>query len=74
MSICSAIFIQDLYVVCLYEAQISGERLHDHWSSGLQIIWHAMNAVYVYSFYDVAVVNLFRMHDVRVEYDRDALH
>ena len=49
MSICSAIFIQDLYFVCLYEAQIyvSGERLHDHWSSGLQIIRHAMNVVYV---------------------------
>ena len=47
MSICSAIFIQDLYVVCLYEAQISDERLHDHWSSGLQIISHAINAVHV---------------------------
>ena len=27
-------FILDLYAVCLYEANISGERLHDHWSSG----------------------------------------
>ena len=23
-----------LYILCLYEAQISGERLQDHWSSG----------------------------------------
>ena len=24
-----------LYVLCLYQAQISGERLQDHWYSGL---------------------------------------
>ena len=34
VKVCSAIFIKDLYVVCLYEAQTSGERLQDHWSSG----------------------------------------
>ena len=28
-------FYQVLYVLCLYKAQISGERLQDHWSSGL---------------------------------------
>ena len=28
-------FLQVLYILCLYEAQISGERLQDHWSSGL---------------------------------------
>ena len=28
-------FILVLYVLYLYEAQISGERLQDHWSSGL---------------------------------------
>ena len=27
-------FIQVVYVLCLYWAQISGERLQDHWSSG----------------------------------------
>ena len=26
-------FFQVLYILCLYEAQISGERLQDHWSS-----------------------------------------
>ena len=26
--------LSHLYVVCLYEAQISDERLQDHWSSG----------------------------------------
>ena len=31
-------FIKDLYVVCLYKAQISGECLQDHWSSGLVIL------------------------------------
>ena len=25
---------QVLYILCLYEAQISGERLQDHWPSG----------------------------------------
>ena len=29
------LFFQVLYILCLYEAQISGERLQDHWSSGL---------------------------------------
>ena len=29
------LFFQVLYVLCLYEAKISGERLQDHWSSGL---------------------------------------
>ena len=24
--------------MCLYEDQISGERLQDHWSSGIEII------------------------------------
>ena len=28
------LFFQVLYVLCLYMAQISGERLQDHWSSG----------------------------------------
>ena len=28
------LFFQVLYILCLYEAQISGERLRDHWSSG----------------------------------------
>ena len=36
-------FFQVLYVLCLYEAQISGERLQDHWSSdflgNLVIFW-----------------------------------
>ena len=30
VKVCSDIFIQVLYVLCLYEAQISGERLQDH--------------------------------------------
>ena len=30
VKVCSAI----LYVLCIYKAQISGERLQDHWSSG----------------------------------------
>ena len=30
-------FIYDLYVVFSYKSQISGERLHDHWSSGLSL-------------------------------------
>ena len=34
VKICSAIFIQVLYVLCLYKAKISGEPLQDHWSSG----------------------------------------
>ena len=29
------LFFQVLYILCLYEAQISGERLQDHWSSGI---------------------------------------
>ena len=33
------LFFQVLYILCLYEAQISGERLQDHWSSGL---FHAL--------------------------------
>ena len=35
VKVCSVIFIQVLYVLCLYKAQISGERFQDHWSSGL---------------------------------------
>ena len=31
----SVIFNQVLYDLCLYQAQISGECLQDHWSSGL---------------------------------------
>ena len=34
VKVCSAMFIQVLYVLCLYKAQISGESLQDHWSSG----------------------------------------
>ena len=30
-------FIEDLYVVFLYESQRSGECLQDPWSSGLQM-------------------------------------
>ena len=30
------LFFQVLYILCLYEAQISGERLQDHWSSGIK--------------------------------------
>ena len=26
-------------MLCLYEARISGGRLHDHWSSGLLFRW-----------------------------------
>ena len=37
VKVCSAIFIKDLYVVCLYKAQISSEGLQDNWSSGLLI-------------------------------------
>ena len=32
------LFFQVLYILCLYEAQISGERLQDHWSSGFQLV------------------------------------
>ena len=32
VKLCSAIVIRVLYVLCLYYAQISGERLQDHWS------------------------------------------
>ena len=35
VKVCSAIFTQVLYVLCLYLAQILGERLQDHWPSGL---------------------------------------
>ena len=31
------LFFQVLYILCLYEAHISGERLQDHWSSGLNL-------------------------------------
>ena len=31
------VFFQVLYILCLYEAQISGERLQKHWSSGLKM-------------------------------------
>ena len=37
VKVCSAMFIKFLYVLCLYKAQISGERLQDHWSSGFKI-------------------------------------
>ena len=29
------LFLPGLYVLCLYKAQVSGERLQDNWSSGL---------------------------------------
>ena len=38
-------FFQVLYSLCLYEAQISGERLQDHWSSGLFYRAHAKYCV-----------------------------
>ena len=34
VKVCSVIFNQVFYDLCLYKAQISGERLQDHWSSG----------------------------------------
>ena len=36
-------FIKDLYVVCLYKAQISGECLQDHWSSGFTSVTQNVN-------------------------------
>ena len=33
VKVCSVLFIQVVYVLCLYKAKISGERLEDHWSS-----------------------------------------
>ena len=38
MKVCSVIFNQVLYDLCLYKAQISGEHLQDHWSSGSMAI------------------------------------
>ena len=31
-------FIQVLYVLCLYLAKLSGERLQDNWSSGSELL------------------------------------
>ena len=35
--------------MCLYEAQISGERLQDHWSSGLLLFSKAYDQSLVYA-------------------------
>ena len=36
-------FYQVLYVLCLYKAQISGERVQDLWSSGLIFVGIGVN-------------------------------
>ena len=49
--------VKDLYVVCLYEAQISGERLQDHWSSGLaHLSQRLIGELIVYPCSEVGVV------------------
>ena len=42
------LFFQVLYILCLYEAQISGERLQGHWSSGYVV---KLGFTGVYNFY-----------------------
>ena len=39
------LFFQVLYILCLYEAQISGERLQDHWSSGINVVFNGRSPI-----------------------------
>ena len=43
-------FIKDLYVVCLYKANVLGERLQDLWSSGIMYYPYKKEIMSIFSF------------------------
>ena len=57
--------------LCLYWAQISGERLQDHWSSGLKFIIMKLqdtinsiiSCLYILQFFILSVIHLSKQHD-----------
>ena len=51
------LFFQVLYILCVYEAQISGERLQDNWSSGIDYL-DSINADYINSLHGFKCRNL----------------